>query len=106
MTSLGSSPPNPDSPTARAPRMPLGPILSGPLLLIVVAGLTTYAGLTDSLPKVFSLLLGTGLLVYAVERAPEWIVAVLLVGQFILHWVSAQGGGEISRDNPLSGPLL
>src|SRR5205085_4845947 len=67
---------------------------------------SVYAGLTDSFPRVFYLLLGTGLLIYAVERAPEWIVAILLVGQFILHWISSLGGGEISRDNPLSGPLL
>jgi O-antigen ligase len=106
MTSLDSQASQAATRTAGARRMPPGPALSGPLLLIVIAGLTAYAGLTDSFPKLFSLLLGAGLLIYAVERAPEWIVAVLLVGQFILHWISAQGGGEISRDNPLSGPLL
>lgn len=83
-----------------------GLVLTAPLFLILAAVLATYAGLTDSFPKVFYLLVGTGLLVYAVERAPEWIVAILLVGQFVLHWISSLGGGEISRDNPLSGPLL
>src|SRR5438105_6077382 len=101
MTSYGSSAP---APPRRTP--PPGLILSAPLILLVVGALAIYAGLTDSFPKVFYLLLGTGLLIYAVERAPEWIVAILLVGQFILHWISALGGGEISRDNPLSGPLL
>jgi O-antigen ligase len=89
----------------RRPSVP-GPALSAPLLLVVVAAVTIYAGLTDSIPKVFGLLIGAGLLVYAVERAPEWIVAILLVGQFILHWISSLGGATISRDNPLSGPLL
>lgn len=84
----------------------LGPALTGPLILVGIAALTTYAGLTDSLPKVFSMLVAAGLLVYAVERAPEWIVAILLVGQFILHWISSFGGEIISRDNPLGGPLL
>src|SRR5206468_1346848 len=96
-------------PTAAAPprgSLPPGLVLSAPLFLVFVAILAAYAGLTDSFPKVFYLLLGTGLLIYAVERSPEWIVAILLVGQFILHWISSQGGGEISRDNPLSGPLL
>lgn len=82
------------------------PAVGVPLLLVAVAALTLYVGLTDSFPKVFGLLVGTGLLVYAVEQAPEWIVAILLVGQFILHWISSMGGGEISRDSPLSGPLL
>jgi O-antigen ligase len=94
-------------PPASEPRPPVGGRAVGaPLLLVAVAGLTLYAGLNDSFPKVFGLLVGAGLLVYAVQRAPEWIVAILLVGQFILHWISALGGGEISRDNPLSGPLL
>jgi O-antigen ligase len=74
--------------------------------LLFVAVLTLYAGLTDSFPKVLGLLVGGSLLVYAIERAPEWIVAILLVGQFILHWISSFSGGTISRDNPLSGPLL
>jgi O-antigen ligase len=82
------------------------PLLSAPLLLLIVAAVAIVAGLTDSFPKVFGLLAMAGLLVYAVERAPEWIVAVLLVGQFILHWISSLGGADISRDNPLSGPLL
>ena len=93
---------------APARRVPAagGWALSTPLLLLVVAAVTIYAGFTDSFPKVFGLLVGTGLLVYSVERAPEWIVAILLVGQFILHWISSLGGADISRDNPLSGPLL
>src|SRR5438093_538000 len=81
-------------------------IAMAPLFLVGVAAFTLYAGLTDSFPKLFGLLLGAALLVYAVERAPEWIVAVLLVGQFILHWISSLSGSGISRDNPLSGPLL
>jgi len=101
MTSIGPSAPAPP----RGSPSP-GLVLSAPLFLLLVAVLTTYAGLTDSFPKVFYLLLGMALLIYAVERAPEWIVAILLVGQFILHWISSLGGGEISRDNPLSGPLL
>jgi O-antigen ligase len=80
--------------------------LWAPLFLAGMALITTYAGLTDSLPKVFGLLVGVGLLVYAVEWAPEWIVAILLVGQFILHWISSLGGGVITRDDPLGGPLL
>jgi O-antigen ligase len=101
MTTVGAS-----SPTPQRRTPPPGLILSAPLILVAAAVLAVYAGLTDSFPKVFFLLVGTGLLVYAVERAPEWIVAILLVGQFILHWITALGGGEISRDNPLSGPLL
>src|SRR5439155_27058045 len=85
-------------------KQPRGSRIVGGLLL--VAALTLYAGLTDSYPKVFGLLIGGALLVYAIERAPEWIVAILLVGQFILHWISSFSGGTISRDNPLSGPLL
>jgi O-antigen ligase len=76
------------------------------MMLLFIAALTLYAGLTDSFPKVFGMLVGVSLLVFAIERAPEWIVAILLVGQFILHWISSLGGETISRDNPLSGPLL
>jgi O-antigen ligase len=77
-----------------------------PLLMMAGVILALYAGLTDSFPRMFSLLVGAALLVYAVERAVEWIVAILLVGQFLLHWISSLSGGGISRDNPLSGPLL
>jgi O-antigen ligase len=86
-------------------RPPVHPSVA-PLLMLGAILLTLYAGLTDSFPRVFGLLVGAGLLVFAVERAVEWIVAILLVGQFLLHWITSLGGGDISRDNPLSGPLL
>jgi O-antigen ligase len=96
---LGRQPPQ------QVPRLPIHPSMA-PLLMIGAVILTVYAGLTDSFPRVFSMLVGTALLVYAVERAVEWIVAILLVGQFLLHWISSLSGAAISRDNPLSGPLL
>lgn len=92
-------------PAQEVPRLPIHPS-TAPLLMMGAILLTLYAGLTDSFPRVFGLLVGTALLVYAVERAVEWIVAILLVGQFLLHWITSLSGGDISRDNPLSGPLL